>query len=67
MSLFSFLSKKSEPAKLPVKTDIHCHILPGVDDGSPDVETSVALVERQRSWGIGRIIATASTTISANS
>lgn len=58
MSLFSFLSKKSEPAKLPVKTDIHCHILPGVDDGSPDVETSVALVERQRSWGIERIIAT---------
>lgn len=58
MAIFSFLSGKSEPAELPFKTDIHCHILPGVDDGSPDVETSVALVERQLSWGIKRIIAT---------
>lgn len=58
MPLFSFLSKKSEPARLPFKTDIHCHIVPGVDDGSPDVETSVELVKRMGEWGIERIIAT---------
>ncbi|MDE5988839.1 MAG: hypothetical protein K2H17_05535 [Duncaniella sp.] len=58
MGLFSFLSKSSEPVKLPFATDIHCHILPGVDDGSPDAQTSAELVERMRSWGISRIIAT---------
>ncbi len=36
MSLFNIFSKK-EPIQLPFATDIHCHILPGVDDGSPDV------------------------------
>lgn len=58
MGLFSFLSKSSDPLCLPFATDIHCHILPGVDDGSPDVQTSVELVERMKSWGISRIIAT---------
>lgn len=58
MGLFSFLSKSNEPVKLPFATDIHCHIIPGVDDGSPDVKTSAELVERMRSWGISRIIAT---------
>ena len=54
MSLFNIFSKK-EPIQLPFATDIHCHILPGVDDGSPDVETSVSLVERMQTWGIRRI------------
>lgn len=38
-------------------TDIHCHILPGIDDGSPDAKTSVELVGRMSSWGFDRIIA----------
>lgn len=52
-----FGSSKKEPAKTFFKTDIHCHIIPGVDDGSPDVDTSLQLVERMRSFGIERIIA----------
>lgn len=58
MAFFNFLSKKSERIKFPFKTDIHCHILPGVDDGSPNVETSVELIKRMQNWGIERIIAT---------
>lgn len=56
MGIFNIFSKK-EAAALPFATDIHCHVIPGVDDGSPDVETSVSLVEQMVSWGITRIIA----------
>ncbi len=45
MSLFDIFRKK-EPVRLPFTTDIHCHIVPGVDDGSPDAATSADLVER---------------------
>ncbi len=39
------------------KTDIHCHLVPGVDDGSPDAATSADLIERMQRWGIERIFA----------
>lgn len=55
--MFNFFNKPKRPVTLPFTTDIHCHVLPGVDDGSPDVETSVALVERMQRWGIDRILA----------
>lgn len=56
--MFDFLKRKSgEPAQLCFSTDIHCHIVPGVDDGSPDAATSADLIERMQSWGIKRIIA----------
>ena len=38
--------------------DIHSHILPAVDDGSPTVETSVKLLEMCKEQGITDIIAT---------
>ncbi len=56
--MFNFFKKKQEPLQLCFNTDIHCHVLPGIDDGSPDVSTSVELIKRMRSWGINRIIAT---------
>lgn len=52
-----FRSKPKEPAQLCFKTDIHCHVVPGVDDGSPDAGTSVDLIERMQRWGIERIFA----------
>ena len=55
--MFSFFSKKREPIQLPFRTDIHCHIIPGVDDGSPDAATSADLIENMQRWGITRIIA----------
>lgn len=38
--------------------DLHSHILPGIDDGSPDFETSVALVSELVSGGVTDIFAT---------
>lgn len=52
-----FKSKPKEPAQLCFRTDIHCHVVPGVDDGSPDATTSADLIERMQRWGIERIFA----------
>ena len=38
--------------------DIHCHILPGLDDGSPDPETSVSMAEIAAGSGVAAICAT---------
>ena len=38
--------------------DFHSHILPGIDDGSPDVETSLRMVESMQRQGIDTICAT---------
>ena len=46
------------PALLPVSVDMHSHILPGIDDGSPDVDTSVLLVKGLYDLGIRTCIAT---------
>ncbi len=35
LKFFKKIPKEAVP--LPIYTDIHCHIVPGVDDGSPDV------------------------------
>lgn len=38
--------------------DIHCHILPGLDDGAVDLETSLAMAEMAIADGITHVIAT---------
>lgn len=56
--MFSFFKKKNTtPAELAFHTDIHCHIVPGVDDGAKDPVKAADLVERMQAWGIRRIIA----------
>lgn len=55
--MFNFFSKKRQPQQLFFSTDIHCHVLPGIDDGSPDVDTSIDLIEKMAAWGIRRIFA----------
>src|ERR1700744_416487 len=60
--MFSFFSKKKEEQEsngtLFITTDIHSHILPGIDDGSPDIETSLRLVKGIYNLGIRKSIAT---------
>lgn len=62
MSLFSWLKKNKIPQApdgyFPIQTDMHSHILPGIDDGSPDMETSIRLIEGLMSLGIYHSIAT---------
>lgn len=38
--------------------DIHCHILPGIDDGPKDWDTSLEIIKLSISEGISQIIAT---------
>ena len=60
--MFSFFKKKpaidNALSTLPIATDIHSHILPGIDDGSPDVETSLILIKGLYELGIRETIAT---------
>lgn len=60
--MFNLFKKKetdlSLPVYLPFHTDIHSHILPGIDDGSPDIETSLQLVKGIYDLGIHKTVAT---------
>jgi protein-tyrosine phosphatase len=38
--------------------DIHCHLVPGVDDGSESVEMSLAMIEEARRAGLTAILTT---------
>lgn len=60
--MFNIFGRSKSPQKLFYSTDVHCHILPGVDHGSPDIETSLRLLEREREMGIDHIIATSHVT-----
>lgn len=38
--------------------DIHCHILPGVDDGARDLDESLAMLEAAKQAGVTSIVCT---------
>ena len=38
--------------------DIHTHILPGVDDGAPNLESSMGMLRRAKDLNVGTIVAT---------
>ncbi len=63
--MFNFFKKNKQhngsspfTGQLPVTVDMHSHILPGIDDGSPDTDTSVMLVRGLYELGIRTCIAT---------
>ena len=56
--MFGWFKKKKVDSRLPFPTDIHCHLVPGIDDGSKSVESSVELLQHMQQWGITRIIPT---------
>lgn len=41
-----------------LKTDIHSHLIPGIDDGSPDMKTTIILIKQMLSLGFKKVITT---------
>ena len=58
MLKFFHKKKPSYPEFSWLKKDIHSHLLPGIDDGSPDIETSIELLRQLSSSGIKEFICT---------
>jgi protein-tyrosine phosphatase len=60
--MFNFFKKKVadnvKVNQLPVSIDIHSHILPGIDDGAPDIETALQLIKGIQQLGIKKTVAT---------
>jgi len=53
MGLFTVLNKTRTATNLSwMQVDIHSHILPGIDDGSPNVEASIGFLNRLRALGL---------------
>jgi len=56
-----FSRKKSKPATADLSllsTDMHSHLLPGIDDGAPDLETSIQLIRGMAALGYKKLITT---------
>jgi tyrosine-protein phosphatase YwqE len=58
--MFSFFKKKKSAFEgyFPIQTDMHSHILPGIDDGAPDLTASIQLIEGLMGMGVRKSIAT---------
>ena len=58
MGLFS-RKKSGPPADFSLlKTDMHSHLIPGIDDGARDMETTLALIKGMQELGYSKIITT---------
>lgn len=57
--MFSFFKKKSAVSVFELlKTDIHSHLIPGIDDGSPDMATSLRFLETLEGMGLNKVVTT---------
>ena len=59
--MLKWFSKKKEKDCAPLdfsvlQTDIHSHLIPGIDDGSPDLETSISLIKKMQELGYKKVI-----------
>lgn len=60
--LFDLFRKKQE--KVPeinfsrIKTDIHSHLIPGIDDGAQNIEESISLIKRMMDFGFTKLLTT---------
>lgn len=58
--MFSFFQRRPQPARSLefIGADMHNHLLPGIDDGSTDVKTSLELMEGMMEVGYSKFICT---------
>lgn len=61
--MFSFFKHKTPKSNLPfslgsIESDWHCHLLPGIDDGSPNEDHSLEMLKEYVRLGIKKIVAT---------
>ena len=62
--MFSFFKKKKRNSNLsfeglpPIQVDMHSHLLPGIDDGSQNMEESIAMIQRFVDMGYKKLITT---------
>ena len=59
--MLKWFSKKKEEDCAPLdfsilKTDIHSHFIPGIDDGAPDLEASISLIKKMQELGYKKVI-----------
>jgi protein-tyrosine phosphatase len=59
-AMFGFLKKKppSDATLAPLGCDMHSHLIPGIDDGAPDMDTSLRLIRGMVALGYRRLITT---------
>src|SRR4051812_20604064 len=57
--MFLFRRRSTEKLDLGwLHTDMHSHLIPGIDDGSPDIETSLELIKGLNEIGYKKLITT---------
>lgn len=57
--IFSFLKKKEKRTRGPIlRTDLHSHLIPGIDDGSKSMEESLSLLQGMETLGYTKVITT---------
>ena len=57
--MFSFFKSKKPIKDVPsLKVDVHSHLIPGIDDGSRNMEESLSLLQGMKNLGYDKIITT---------
>lgn len=56
--MLSFFSRNRQKITVPYGTDIHSHLLPGIDDGVATVEDAVVVIRRLNELGFTRFVTT---------
>lgn len=56
--MFDFLFKKRERLPLPYSREIHCHLIPGVDDGAAEMGHTINHLRSLQDFGVEKVIFT---------